>query len=127
MSRGFHENVMIFFKFSREVFVKMSRDFFGEMCIKKSGDAQLGKFCCATKRGGVAQQRKFPWATEKILLGKGKISLGQENFPPWAREHILSAECLQKGYGRERDFHTHGRDTLAKSKTGRSLPILSAH
>ena len=70
----------------------MSRDFFGEMRIKKSGDAQLGKFCCATKRGGVAQQRKFPWATEKILLGKGKISLGQGKNFSWAREFSALGE-----------------------------------
>ena len=30
---------------------------------------------------GDAHQRKFPWATEKIPLGKRKNSLGQENIP----------------------------------------------
>ena len=36
------------------------------------------------KENSLAQQKKFPWAREKILLGKRNIFLGQENSSNFA-------------------------------------------
>ena len=56
------------------------------MRIKRGGElVQKGRRTCSKfpemriKENSLAQQKEFPWAREKIPLGKGKNSLGQEN------------------------------------------------